>query len=375
MSAHPLPRLTEAECDAFGREVDAIHAELRADLGARDERYIRRLIAIERCVRVAGRIGIFASLAFLPGWAHPLAGTPLFLVVMSAGVLLLALAKILDNMEIGHHVMHGQWDWLRDPAIDSRTWEWDSVCPSALWRHSHNVVHHTWTNVLGLDRDIGYGPLRVAEEQRWHPSHLVQPILHAYLALFFEWAVAFHDVRFARIRRGEVPWTEARAQLRSIARKIGRQVGREYLLWPLLAGPFFLYVCAANVAAGVIRNVWAHMIIFCGHFPAGVHVFTQEQVRDESRGRWYVRQVLGTCNITGGRLFHILSGHLGYQIEHHLFPLVPSHRYAELAPRIRVLCERYHLPYHTGSLGRQFGTTVVKILRLSLPPRRRAPAA
>jgi len=272
-------------------------------------------------------------------------------------------------------VMHGQWDWLRDPQINSRTWEWDSVCPSDLWRHSHNVVHHAWANVLGLDRDLGYGPLRVAEQQWWHPSHLFRPIWNAYLAVFFEWAVAFHDVRFARIRRGEVPFEVARAQFAKIARKIGRQMAREYVLWPLLAGPFFLYVCAANFAASLIRNVWAYMIIFCGHFPAGVYVFTQEQVRDETRGRWYVRQVLASCNITGGTLFHILSGNLGHQIEHHLFSDMPSNRYAEVAPRVRELCARYGLPYNTGSLTRQFGTTTLKILRLTLPSLRRVETA
>jgi NADPH-dependent stearoyl-CoA 9-desaturase len=375
MSA-PLPiRLNDAEIAAFGREVDAIYNEVKADLGARDARYIRRLISTQRRLALGGRLVIFASLAFLPTWAHALATTPLFLTIIALGTLTLGLAKILENMEIGHNVMHGQWDWLRDPQINSRTWEWDSVCPSALWKHSHNVVHHNWTNVLGLDRDLGYGPLRVADEQRWHPGHLAQPISNALLALFFEWAVAFHDVRFARIRRGEVSLKEAGAQFRHILRKIGRQVAKDYVLWPLLAGPFFLYVCAANCVANLIRNVWAYTVIFCGHFPTGVYVFTQDQVQSETRGRWYVRQVLGSCNIEGGKLFHLMSGNLDHQIEHHLFSDLPSNRYAELAPRVRALCARYGLPYNSGSLTRQFGTTTLKILRLALPPTRAAQSA
>ena len=63
----------------------------------------------------------------------------------------------------------------------------------------------------------------------------------------------------------------------------------------------------------------------------------------------------------------MLSGNLSHQIEHHLFPDMPSNRYPEVAPRVRALCARYGVPYNTGSLARQFGTTVAKIVRLSRP--------
>ena len=352
-------RLSEAETESFRREVDAIYAEVRKDLGERDRRYIRRLIQVSRGMMLAGRMTIFASLAFVE--------SPAFLPIIVLGTSILALAKILENMEIGHNLMHGQWDWIGDPKIQSDTWEWDNVCPSALWKHSHNVVHHTWTNVVGMDHDLGYGPLRVTEQQRWHPGHLVQALYDVFLALLFEWGWAFNDVRFGRIRRGEVSREEARSQFTQIGKKAAWQLAKDYVVWPLLAGPFFLYVFVANFAANVIRNVWAHTIIFCGHFPAGVQVFTAEEVRNETRGRWYVRQVLGTCNISGGKLFHILSGNLGHQIEHHLFPRMPSNRYREIAPRVRAICERHGIPYNTAPLSRQIGTTMLKIFRLSVP--------
>ena len=162
--------------------------------------------------------------------------------------------------------------------------------------------------------------------------------------------------------------------LRAIRHKVARQALKDYVLWPLLAGPFFLYVLAANATANVIRNVWTYVIIFCGHFPAGVHYFTKEEVEDETRARWYVRQLLGSCNITGGALFDVLSGNLGHQIEHHLFPDMPSNRYPEVAPRVRALCTRYDLPYNTAPLSRQFGTTMAKIWRYALPVAAAAPA-
>ena len=55
-----------------------------------------------------------------------------------AGTTGLSIAKILENMEIGHNILHGQWDWMRDPKIHSTTWEWDYATPAAQWKHAHN---------------------------------------------------------------------------------------------------------------------------------------------------------------------------------------------------------------------------------------------
>jgi linoleoyl-CoA desaturase len=369
--ATSLPiHLSDAEIEEFGREIGAIEDEVKADLGERDARYIRRLIKIQRSLALGGRIAIFASLAFLPTWGHGLATWPIFLFSVGLGTLTLATAKILENMEIAHNVMHGQWDWMRDPEIQSGTWEWDNVCPSDQWKHSHNVVHHTWTNVLGKDRDIGYGMLRMSEQQRWTPFYLLQPLNSVLMALFFEWFIALHDLELNRLLNGKKDRGAVRLQWRAIRRKAARQALKDYVLFPAMAGPLFLYVLAANVAANVLRNLWTYVIIFCGHFPAGVHVFSQEQIRNETRGRWYVRQLLGSCNIEGGKLFHVLSGNLSHQIEHHLFPDMPSNRYPEVAPRIEAICARYGLPYNAGSLSAQFGTTVLKIFRFALPSTR-----
>ncbi len=110
----------------------------------------------------------------------------------------------------------------------------------------------------------------------------------------------------------------------------------------------YLRTLAADALANVIRNIWAHAIIFCGHFPDQTYTFTQEETENETRGGWYVRQLLGAANIDGGPLFHIISGNLGYQVEHHLYPDMPSSRYSEIAPQVKDICERYELPYNSG---------------------------
>jgi fatty acid desaturase len=274
---------------------------------------------------------------------------------------------VLENMEIGHNVMHGQWDWMNDPHINSEAWDWDTASPAEAWRHSHNYEHHTFTNIRGKDRDLGYEIMRVDPHQRWHPIYLLQPFYNLVLMGFFEWGVALHDLNFEAIRSGEKSREQAIAELKAIGRKARRQAVKDYTAFPLLSGRAWRRTLAANFAANILRNVWAHSIIFCGHFPDQTHTFSEREVEHESRGGWYVRQLLGAANIEGGPLFHFLAGNLSFQVEHHLFPDMPSNRYAQIAPRVREICERYGLPYNTGPLRRQLGSVHRKILRLALP--------
>jgi NADPH-dependent stearoyl-CoA 9-desaturase len=337
--------LSDSQADAFGRELDQLRAETLADLGQPDVDHIRRIIRLVRYSEAGGR----ALLHFGVG--------PLTFVL---GTTALAASKILENMEVGHNVMHGQYDWTGDPALASQQYEWDNVCTGDDWRHSHNYEHHTFTNVLGRDRDIGYAFLRVNTAQRWRPLHAIQPVAAAVLALVFQWGVGVHDLRV------EHPRGLAK-RARPFLRKAAWQLGKDYVAYPLLALANAPRVFAGNLLANVARNLWTFGIIFCGHFPEGVEVFPATTLDGESRGRWYLRQLLGSANIEGGRAFHVLSGHLSHQIEHHLFPDLPASRYPELAPKVRAICERYGLPYNTGSFATQLGSVAKQIARNALP--------
>ncbi|MBF4160893.1 fatty acid desaturase family protein [Nocardioides acrostichi] len=352
--------LTPEQLRAFGEELDAIRQRIVDDLGEADAAYIRKILKIQRGFEVAGR-----ALFYLPP-AWPLA------------VGALSISKILDNMEIGHNVMHGQYDWMGDPGLSSRMFDWDTVCPSSQWKYSHNYIHHTFTNILGKDRDIGYGILRMDEDQAWKPYYLGNPVYAFLLMVLFEWGVALHDLEVENIVAGKRSLDDNLPLYPGLLRKIRNQALKDYLLFPALTGPLFPMTLAGNAVANLVRNIWAFNIIFCGHFPAGVETFTEEECLDEegpdgpreSRGHWYYRQVLGSANITGGPLFHIMSGNLSHQIEHHLFPDLPAKRYPQIAPEIRDLCDRYGLPYNTGPLHKQVGSVVAKICRLALPGRR-----
>ena len=345
-------KLTPEQFQTIGAEFDAIRNRVRANLGERDATYIRNLVKRQRQLEIAGR-GLLMCSFFPPAWV--------------AGTAALGVSKILDNMEIGHNVMHGQYDWMGDPGLNSRMYEWDNVCPSDQWKYSHNYIHHTFTNVLGKDRDIGYGILRMDEDQPWHPYYLGNPLYAFLLMVFFEWGVALHDLEVENIVAGRRKLSENKALHRGLMRKVRRQAVKDYLLFPLLTGPLFPLTFLGNATANLVRNVWAFNIIFCGHFPAGVASFTQEECEDEASGHWYYRQLLGSANITGGRLFHIMTGNLSHQIEHHLFPDLPARRYPEIAEEVREICQRYGLAYNTGRLSRQLFSVARKICRFALP--------
>ena len=123
----------------------------------------------------------------------------------------------------------------------------------------------------------------------------------------------------------------------------------------------------ANATANLVRNVWTHTVIMCGHFPEGVQTYQKTSIEGETRGQWYLRQMLGSANISGSAAMHFMTGNLSFQIEHHLFPDLPSNRYQEIAPKVQEVFERYGLTYTTGPLPKQVASAWAKIIRLSLP--------
>jgi linoleoyl-CoA desaturase len=348
----PIAHLTGDDIAALGIELDAIREQILTSRGERDAAYIRRVIDVQRALELGGR-GVLLFSLFPPAWL--------------AGTTALSIAKILENMEIGHNVLHGQWDWMRDPKIHSTTWEWDNATPATMWKHSHNELHHTYTNVLGRDNDLGYGIMRVDEDQRWKPGYIAQPVWNFVNMCFFQYGIAAYDLEVGKYLAGRKDKDQFWAEARVVLAKIRTQATRDYVVHPLLSGPSFVPTVAANATANVVRNVWTHSVIMCGHFPEGVETFSRTSIEGETRGEWYLRQMLGSANISGGKLLHIMSGNLSFQIEHHLYPDLPSNRYQEIAPQVQELFERYGLTYTSGPMVKQVASAWKKVVRLSLP--------
>ncbi len=353
----PISHLTPEDVERIGAELDAIRQSVLDARGEKDAAYIRKVVDVQRKLELGSRAVLLASVF-----------PPAFVV----GTVGLSVAKILENMEIGHNVMHGQWDWMRDPKIHSTTWEWDNASTAEGWKHSHNEVHHTYTNIVGKDNDLGYGIMRIDEDQRWHPFHLGQPLWNFINMCFFEYGIAAYDLELGK--NLSIPKDKRSDKFKSDARKtlakIRQQATKDYVVNPLLALPTgsFLPTLLANFTANVVRNVWSHSIIMCGHFPEGVETFERKSIpENETRGEWYLRQMLGSANISGSKAMHLASGNLSHQIEHHLFPDLPSSRYAEIAPQVQAIFEKNALNYHTAPFPQQLASAWHRVVRLSLP--------
>lgn len=350
----PALPLTAQQLAELEEKFDAIRNEIFDQRGEYDARYIRRVVKLQRSLEMLGRGSLLFS-KYKPLWL--------------VGVGSLSISKILENMEIGHNVLHGQWDWMNDKEIHSITWEWDFVTPSSGWQRTHNESHHVWTNVIGKDQDVGYNILRMDDAQPWRPKNLLNPVFNAFLAPGFEWGIALYDIELNRYLSGEKSKEDTLRDIKKTLKKLARQSAKDFALTPALASLTGSGKSAVTgfIAANIIRNLWAHAVIFCGHFPDGVEVFSEEDIKNETRGGWYVRQVMGSANIDGSKLMHFMSGNLSLQIEHHLYPDMPSNRLAEVAPKVKALCKEYGIPYTSGPLPAQIFKTWRKVFRLALP--------
>lgn len=351
--------------ESFRKDLDEARDEVMAKVGKQDADYIRNLVRLQRILDLGGRFMMVAGFFHWGFWV--------------LGVLMLGVAKILDNMEIGHNVMHGGYDWMNDPYLNSRDFEWDNACDGGSWKRTHNFEHHTYTNIIGLDRDFGYDALRLSDDTPWKPKYKKQFIYYFILTFLFQYGVAYHELIGERMffgkRKPEGRLPISHAQLRrDFFSKILRVTFRDYVFYPAIAGlilgwPMFLAVLGGSILANLIRNIWTSTVIFCGHFTGDVHTFNKEECENETRGQWYYRQILGSSNLEGGRLFHIMTGHLSRQIEHHLFPNMPSYRYNEIGAKVEEICKKHNIPYNTGSFWDQYKSVIQRINTYRQPPR------
>ena len=346
--------LNTEQTNAFGHRVDQIRREVMDSLGEQDAKYIYKIRNFVRYSEITSR-----GMLMFGGWIPP---------VWVIGTGLLGISKIVENMELGHNVMHGQFDWLNDPNLNGANYDWDTMSSGDDWKYTHNYIHHTYTNIVGKDHDVGYGLLRVSESQKWEPRFLLNIPLAIQLMVFFEWYVGVQNLHLedALIYKTKT-WKQVWADASKFRKKVRRQVLKDYVFFPVIAGPNALPVFAGNAVANVIRSLWSSAVIFNGHFTEDAETFEMDNTENETRAEWYLRQIRGSSNFTGTEWLHILSGNLSHQIEHHLFPDMPANRYAEVAPKIKALCAEYEINYNEANFFQQFGSVWVRLVKHSLP--------
>ncbi|MDC5575299.1 acyl-CoA desaturase [Acinetobacter baumannii] len=349
-SAH----LTPEQIEEFGRRVEQIRQDVMQSLGEQDAKYIYKVRNFVRYTEIASR-----GMLMFGGWIPP---------VWLLGTGLLGISKIVENMELGHNVMHGQFDWLNEPSLNGNTYDWDTIASGDDWRETHNYVHHTYTNIVGKDHDVGYGILRVSDQQKWEPRHLFNIPLALQLMFFFEWYVGVQNLHLedALVYKTK-SWKQVWKDAAKVRKKATRQVLKDYVFFPVISGPMFLPVFAGNGVANIIRNLWSSAVIFNGHFTEDAETFEPDNTDTETKAEWYLRQIRGSSNFSGTEWLHFMSGNLSHQIEHHLFPDMPANRYKEVAPKIKALCAEYGINYNEANFMRQFWSVWVRLAKCSLP--------
>ncbi|MCB1173872.1 MAG: acyl-CoA desaturase [Leptospiraceae bacterium] len=354
MKTELYKKLNQSEIEAFGQEMEALRLEIQAKLGQTDADYIEAIYRKTRYYEILGRFFIHFSV-------EPLAWL--------SGVGFLSLAKIINNMELGHNVMHGQYDWMNHPELNSRDFDWEHVSDNEQWKFSHNYMHHTYTNIVGRDHDFGYNLLRLSTDQQWHPLNLPQTIYTVVQALLFDFGIGSHGttVEYAELDPAQKTNAQRRAIGMRFLKKITSQTWKDYLLFPMLGGLSAPKIALGNFFANLVRNIWTHSVIVCGHFTEHVETFTTTEAENEGIGGFYLRQLKGSSNLSGSERFYMLTGHLSHQIEHHMFPDIPANRYEEMAPRVQAICEKYGQFYNTGGFWEQYASVWKRILAYSFP--------
>lgn len=364
-----LPRKERLE--AFGQAIDAIRARAEAELGPADVAHVKRVNRFSRAMEVLGR-GLI-HLSFEP-------------VGFLVGVGALWLHKQLQATEVGHTALHGAYDKLPGAeAFHSKTFSWDVPIDEASWRHGHNVRHHQYTNVAGRDPDIHFGPARLTEHTPWQPVHRVQlPYMVGFLAPNFGFFMnlhftGLHDVYFGNGREEQfdvIPdrsWASIREAHWKALRKYVPYYLKNYVFFPLLAGPLFWKVLLGNWLAETLRDLYSAATIYCGHVGEDVAAFP-EGTKAHGRGEWYAMQCEATNNFEVSLPVSILCGGLDRQIEHHLFPRLPPQRLRQIAPEVRAVCEAHGVPYRTDTWGATLRKALGHVRRLGLRDLARAAA-
>ncbi len=341
--------MSNEQIENFGREIEFIYTETKAKLGKGDLDHILKMKELSNSLEIGGRALIHLS-------KDPLS--------WMSGVILLGYHFLLEFTELGHNILHAQYDDIPgNMTVNSKTWKWDSTMDEKDWKFEHHVVHHPFTNIVGKDNDFGFLVYRVNDAQKWKLYHFFQvpmllsmPLINSF---YFPWYVS--TSRALAESREVLTWE---TYLPSI-KKIGTHFLKNYILFPFLPGASYLKVAAGNFFAKLFQNTYLEMILAISHLHKDAYIF--EDTDNETKGEFYLRQVLATVNFDSPSPYDIVYGAINLHIEHHLFPDLPPNRLREVAPKVKAVCEKYRVPYRSGQFLSQFMGVIENALLRSLP--------
>ncbi|MCB1177712.1 MAG: fatty acid desaturase [Leptospiraceae bacterium] len=337
------------EVESFGKEIKSIYEDLKSKVGEEDLLIAKDINNSSKLLEGLGRILIGS-------------GNPLFVL---PGSFFLGLHYTVEFSQ-GHNILHGQYDDIPDnEKFQSSTWNWKNTMDPEDWKYEHHVVHHPYTNVVGKDNDFGFLVYRASNHQRWEPIHLFQlPIILTQpliTTFFFPWYVSTSR---AIAEKRDIFSLETYG--RSIERIID-YFAKNYFLFPLVSPGNSLIVGLGNFLGKTFSNYHLQFILGASHLGTEPEAFPERF--SESEFEFYLRQVLSTANYEVWEPTEFIYGGINTHLEHHLFPDLPPNRLKEASPKVREVCERYGVPYHTGPFINQIIKLVENVIYKSLPTR------
>ena len=365
----PLAEAEQARYDQIEAEFEAIKQKYRNKLGPKDVAYIKGLRRASRISEVVGRGLLWVS-------KDP--------ITFALGVFFTWVHRNLEAIEIGHNVLHGQYDVFPEiPQFHSRNFKWKAPVDEEAWRREHNGLHHVHTNVFEKDPDLNHGILRMNDQTPWNPYHrwqvpiylfTVYPmVLYGFNQQNLGLRQEFREKHFPEGNKGYAMVHHPGQTMADLKRRhklaVARITVKEYVVFPLLAlatGFSFWKVFLGNLLVDGLNNYWISLTIQATHFTAPL----QSEEALKHRGRWYVSQLDSSVNFKGSRFMSIFWGHLNYQVEHHLFPDVPSRHYPDMAKEVKEVCRRHGLNYQlNNSWGQAIRNYLAHMWKYSHPPK------
>jgi len=349
--------LDDVDLDAFTRELEAIAADARADMGEADLQHLRK---IELIGRVAGVLGLATA----------------FLAPNPVSVFGLSFARFVRWTGVAHPVVHKGYEGLeatphaRTSKGFAKGWrralDWFDWIDPAAWQEEHNIQHHYRLNEEAdpdlVERNLSW--LRESSMPKWLRRALVPFMAMTWKFVYYA-PSTLEALARAEARRGSRARPNTAETLRTRWSKDGKwsflpSINRR--LWLRSWGPYFLVmfvllpllftslgpwavasVLINSLLAEALTNVHSFVTIVPNHVGEDLYRF---EGRTRGRGEFYLRQIVGSTNYPCGRdSIDIVYGWLNYQIEHHLWPDLSLLQYCKIQPKVRAVCERYGVPY------------------------------
>jgi fatty acid desaturase len=345
----------DAQPKEFFEALLAIKQEASCQLSSKDRRHLMLIIWINRLLLVIG---------YGTAWIMP--------NILS--MLCISIAMHGQWTIVAHHVSHGGYDNV--PNMPARYhskrfafgWrrlvDWlDWMYPPA-WAYEHNVLHHFYTNEV-IDPD--YLALKVKQYvnpqwPKWLTFCFVCINITAWKASYYSMNTLKAYTEKKAYNYATIPTTYAR---KSFIYNFIPYLGIYFIFIPLLFLPMgwlaVFYVFINRLGAEILTNIHSFLTIVPNHVGDDIS-FRPEHFK--TRNEFYINQIEGAVNYhTGSFLGDYLQGYLNYQIEHHLFPDLPPYQYVKMQPKIKKLCEQYHIHYKQESIFGRIRKTFGIIMR------------